>query len=625
MKLVGLFRFRSLKAQVELFAVLGIIIIVVAVAYYSHQSGLLGIPPIISISESQKLVKESVENFITSGALEKLREISESGGMNGNSVKFLDKDVSYWSYAGIVSVPDIKSTLQAELKEYLSENRGFLEESFGKNVSISEPSVWINILDERIDISVNMPTSVNGRPIPQPYRISILSNFGKAYDFSKKFVEAQNRNRFLETFTLANIIISPLENGVRKVPISINLFECGEFVYRSWEDIKPEMEALIKSTLANIYTFGESPKGTFDKSPFAEFEIPMLDGKLYSGIDVSFHEEDKFELDRASFEFTPEPIMVLAKPIPLTDMCSSEPVYIKYYLRYPVVVRVKDEVTGIILQFAVDVYIKDNQPGNFGAGYELEAGICSNPLCSVKLSITDLAGNPVSGASVSFLGCEIGKTGLDGMVEGKAVCGAGNLRIYKEGYGMYEATYSVDNLENISVSIAKKPVLNVYVHVVNIQKETDGYVVLQDGITDLSDWKMIAQLEFVPTGGNRCDDGICTRIFKETTKSLTNIPAGEYTIVGGILSPNFGTLYGVVLSSYSIKEEYDGNPIHVYLPYNPYDFSYGISDIENSKMDLLEKADRMYNLLKKCGIEPVTETPIDPDGFSCPKVSLDEL
>lgn len=622
MKLPDLFRSNNkLKAQAELFAIIGIVVIVAAVAYYSYQSGLIDLPPITSISEEQRLVKESVSGFITSAAFEELRELGETGGVESPTdfVSLSNNPIPYWSRDGVVNIPDMKSALEIRLKEYLEQNKDDFAESFGKDVTIGNPIVQVSIFDERIDISINMPTSVNGQPIPQPYKTSFQTNFGKAYDFSKKFVQSQNKNRFLEMFTMVNVISRGQLS--EDVPIRIVRYECGDIFFKSWDDIKPEMESLITLTLANTYTFGKSPKMTYDKSPFAEFEIPSLNGKMYTGIDVTFHEEDDFGLDRTSFFFDPEPILVVPELVPLTGSCTSTPTIINYSVRYPAIVRVKDGVTGNILQFAVDTYIKNNKPGNFGRiSYELSdlAALCNNPVCSAKVSVTDLSGNPVPEASVSFLGCEIGKTSSSGIVEGPAACGAGNLRVYARGYSMYEKTYAIDELADASVTVSKMPVFTVYLHMVNVQKGESSYRV--DEIIDGLGEGMVARLDFASIERKKCDNGICTRIFEGESKTLDNIPAGNYTIAAGIMSEDFTTSYGIVISNYFVKEDYGGETVHVYIPYDPYDFAYGAGDAS-----MITLARDMRNLLKKCGIQPVTETPIDSDDFGICTVGFDEL
>lgn len=607
------------KGQVELFAIIGIIVVAVVAVYFSYQSGLFGTISLASLSESQKLVKDSVDSFIISGTLESISAMSEIGGIENPAdfVIFLNKKVPYWSKNG-VNIPDFSAAIRDKLIEYLKENKEAFAESFSKEVSLGEPSAFVTMFPDRIDVTVNMPTMVDGEALPQPYKVTVKTNIGKAFEYGKGFVNANIKNRFLEIFTIANMIISPLEDGINSVPISISLFECGDYVFRTWDDIKPKMEFLIKSTLANTYMFRGSPKGDYESSPAAQYEIPPFDFNNYDGINLSFHLPDNFELDRSNFQFTPEPIMVMAKPIPLVGACVSDPLLVKYFVKYPVIVRIRDSITGNILQFAIEVSIKDNQPSTVSTGYQTEPSDCDYRLCSAKIIVKDSSGKPIQYASASFFGCEIGKSDENGVIEGPAVCGTADLSIYRSGYAINTVPFSSTGPDNVTtVELRKMLRVPVHLHMVNVQKAFGSYTIEghEFGLADMD--SKAAQLELVPTEDRACDNGYCTRIFKKADGVMSNIPEGEYIISAGLLSKDFQTVYGSMVYPYVINNT---KTLHIYLPY-----MINFLSPSDDNVTIANKALEMTRLLLKCNITPITDIPIDINNFGGCSVPYEQV
>jgi hypothetical protein len=604
------------KGQAEFFAILGILVVVVVVAYYSMQSP--GPPPTQQIAEQVRMTQSSVENFIRSGVQDTLKKLSDNGGhlqLPADTVRFMQQDIPYWSYNGKTSIPDVRANFITGLADYLKNNRAGFASALG-NVTISDPAVSATVFDSRIDLAITMPTTVAGYSIPQPYKLSIPTKIGEIADFGRNFADGQARNRYFEVFTLSSMLLSPLEDGVQTTPISIFLSECGDFVYRGWDDIKPNMEFQIKITLANTYMPGKSPMNTYETSPNPKYALPTFSGKRYEDINVSFFLPDNFELDRASFSFTPEPVIVLAEPIPLTGSCVSKANYIKYYLNYPVITRIKDTLTGNIFQFAFNVYIKDNKAGQFTdmLSYSTGTDICAYKLCSAKVAVKDLAGNPVPAAAVSYMGCEIGKTNANGIAEGAAVCGAGDLTVNRAGYSYVTVPSSLDKL-NTTVTLPRKPLANMYFHLVNVQNLSGTYFIGPDDIKWLGDREEmgekqgdVVQMVFFNLDGVRCDNDVCLRIYKAKSGQLKNVPAGSYAISAALTSGNFITTYGsVATDSYTIKEDYGmAEGLHVYVPYNPVDFANA-----NDNIVFMDKTAVYTNVLNSCGIPVVSDRPVE--------------
>lgn len=602
------------KGQVEFIVILGLLVVIAVVIFYAYQSGLL--TPVVSPDVS--LAEDSVRNLIRAGAYQTLTNMSLYGGyLNADSFQmgsltFNGKEVPYWQKNGQITYPDLHMNFKEGIKSYLIQNKdGFANaytEEYGKEIVIGEPSVSANFMNDKIDLLVNMPTTLDGNAVPQPYTISISTRFEEIHDFSTGFLTFSSTNRPLEYFTLASMLMSPIKQGVHEVPIFLFLTDCGEMVYRSWGDVKPGAEYAIKTTLAHTYMPGKYPQNVLHTTSHPKYSIPPINGKEYENIDITFHLPDDFELTQNNLQFDPDPIFLLAEPVLMTSSCQSEPVFVKYFILYPTVVRVKDTLTGNSFHFATEVFIFNNTPGDWAdmAGYipsELKA-ICDNPLCSASLTVRDSSGNPIPYASVSFMRCNLGATNSQGRFVGTAPCGVGPLEVYKNGYGLYSEMKAAD-IEDLQVTLFKTPVINLYFHEVIVQNLSMNkqYMIRSDGI----DWINARHPEIVYM--NMFSYTIVQSnqlIFKNKMGRLSYMPPDDYVIGANMISDT--TLVGAFILNYTITENMDGRDLHIYLPYIP-----EIANVESDE-ELGAVMVELTSLLKKCGLGPIRDTPVENFG-----------
>ena len=605
------------KGQVEFIIIVGLLIVVSVVVFYAYQSGLIGKSPVPSnIAEQQRTVKSSLENFIRNAALETIRTLATNGGYLSSdafelgSVKFNGKDVPYWQKNGVVNYPDIKSNFVKGVTDYLNENREYLSSALGSNITLGEASVSAEFLNDRIILRVNMPTTVKGYPIQQPYIVEVNTKFGKLVDFSTKFVNYATNTRPFEYHTLSTMLLSPMENGVSVIPIYIALMDCGSYVFKSWNDVKPELEHAIAVTLAQTYMPGKAPVNMLKKSGYPKYTLTSIDGNTYSDIDVKFYLPDDFELTRETFKMTPDPISAFAKPVPFAGVCVSDPVYVNYYLTYPVVVRASDGTSN--LQFAFQVYINNNQPGDWSTITTVEtdthAMLCSNPSCYVDMTVKSSSGQPISMASVSFMNCPLGVTDENGRIAGPAPCGAGKLEIIKNGYGAYKEMKTSDELTG-EVTLYKRPTVNFVPYEVSVQEWSDGKHVIyygEDYIRPVTD-KMV-YLAFYPKENPFKDRVLPIEVYLDSSGTTTDVlPAGEYMASGYLMSQDFTTMYGGFVADVVIEEDMDGKDVYVYIPVSP-----EFEELTN-QTEIGEKMIELTNVLYECGILPVSETPYEQE------------
>jgi hypothetical protein len=606
---------RSHKGQAELVVVLGLIVVAVVAIYYGYQGLVTPVTVPTDVAQEQNLIKDSVNNMIRSGAISVLGDLSTHGGYTDTgaftqgAVTLNGKAVPYWQRNGQTSIPDAHANFINGLREYINRNKDYVA-SPGKEVTVESPVVSANFLSSKIDITVNMPVTlwVDGvaYPIREPYRVSVQTGFEDAYEFSKSLVSQARTNRFFETFTMHSVLLSDIESGVKKLPVFLILNECGEAVYKDWYDLKPEMEYAIKVTLAHTYMPGKVPLNVIRTTSYPKYSLPALNGKKYSDLDITFHLPDDFKLTQSTFQFSPNPISAYAEPLPFMTICQSDPVLVNYMVTYPMIVRVKDPLTGNVFQFANHVYIYNNNAGDFGAlaGYEpgSQADICGDKICPVSVTVKESGGSPVEGAAVRFMGCGLGRTDSNGLLAGRAPCGFGPLRVDADDHAYYEEMKSANNngtneIENIVITLPKKPVVNLYFYEVIVEDWGDEYrVPFSEGSIKPVEGKTV-RIDFSSLDEEKIHSPIIT---DKASYTMTHIPAGNYVVAASITNNGFTEYYGAFGTGFALGEDVDS--IYIYIPNY-----YGFNSIEDYEARL-EKTYALTSVLENCGIYPIRDT-----------------
>lgn len=597
------------KGQAEFIALLAIVIVAaVAILYAFSGPGL----PLITDPREQA-VRNSIENLIRSGADETMRILSAQGGYPEpqEGVQFLEKPVPYWQRGGTVTIPDARAAFTQQLEEFLNQNKDSFVAGLDGEVTAGDAAVQAAFSDSKITLTVNLPATLDGRPVHPRYQVEVLTKFGEILDFSRQFTQDQLSKRYLEYFTLASIVASPIEQDQFVTPMFIHLTRCGEFVFRSWPDIKPKMEERIETTLAHTYLPGKSPIGVGDITPYPKYVLPRVGGKAHEDLDVSFHLPDDFALSPSSFQFTPNPIIASAEPVGFTGICVSRPIYVNYFLNFPVIVRVRDPLTQHVFQFADQILIKDNAPGPLSSGaYEqdIQAQLCADQQCEIGLTVRTGSGQPVPQAEVSFMGCGLGKTSSQGRLQGQAPCGAGPLQVYKSGYGLYLSPYSHDQIGSIAVTLHRTVSPAVYFFEAVVSKNAQAQTYRVESLGPVQDKRVM--LIF------RSEDGtqIFRRDFGGFTGKLDGLPSGTYLVTATLMSSDFRNTYGSVTLTATIPET--ATEVHFAVP-NSLDYrqledqalaaaTAGNDDLLASLRNQLGyQAVVLGRLLDACGVGPV--------------------
>jgi len=613
-----------MRGQVEFIVVLGIVVVIVVVAFYALQTGII---PAASANPDVRLVQDSTNNFIRNAAYDTLRKVSDNGGYlepQASGVTFLGMGVPYWARNGQLMVPNVQQNIVTGITNYITNNKdNFASSVSGKAVTLGQPQVTVNVLENQLSITVYMPTTVNDVQVPQPYVVSVPTKIGEVIDFSSALAQNQLQNRYLEYFIISSMLLSPYDGPAQVVPTHIYLTTCGEFVFKSWFDVAPQMEEVIKTTLGHTYMPDKYPMNVEKTSNFLKYAIPEMSGKKHFDLNVSFDVPDGFSLSYQSMQMDPDPVLSLALPIPMTGLCQSDPVNVKYYLQFPAIARIRDPLTGNIMRFAIDTYIKDNMPGSWGAGgynQTLQTLICSNPQCDASIKVLDVYGKPVSGATVTYMGCGVGQTGSSGIATGKVPCGSsGPIEAYRSGFDVFSrGGFNNDMVRNTTIVMTGMPTMNAHLYEAIVETmgsfgvNGSSYMIPASGIgvNNLPGINPINALaderkenEMVYLQFQSLDTGkIYERFFTEKVGIINGVPSGSYILNGALTNQVMTALYGGFSVNIGITDSMDGKDIYIYLPYS---YAYSRLTDRTSKINggLL-----LTNMLVSCGIGPVAGT-----------------
>ncbi|MHA2063616.1 MAG: hypothetical protein ACXABY_04450, partial [Candidatus Thorarchaeota archaeon] len=351
--------------------------------------------------------------------------------------------------------------------------------------------------------------------------------------------------------------------------------------------------------------------------------------KYYSGLDVWFDVPNDFEVTALNFQFEPNPIFEVAEPVPMTGMCLSDPAYINYFLSYPLVASVTDS-TGAVFNFAHTVYIQNNSIGDWGAmsgGFNptVQQDICSNTRCTADITVQNSAEQGIEGASVGFMGCPLGKTDENGLVEStSAPCGVGELTIYSHGYSNYEAIHTTDYIYDATITLTGMPFKRVHVYEVHIIEDTEQekYLIADNAIglinTDFSnlyDNNVFASMQFILLDDT---DERYDVVLPASTGEFSYIPAGVYSVSSSLteIDDDVFASRGATIVEYTLSE--NGDDIYVYLPFI---MSFAdVTGVENQGWEAI----KLTALMRMCELDPVSNTPLHESFEGCEK-TYDEV
>ena len=424
---------RSSKGQAEIIVVFAVAIVAIVAVLFATKT--IDITPAApsNIASLQGSLSGDIISVLSADASAVVKQVGDNGGyLDLTSLPdVVEKDgvkTAYWQFANQL-LPRTRAQIASEISKGLKDKAKQITASqfssvSGKNVQIASPTnVEATIRDGDILLRVTMAVSVEGYPISQPFEVVVPSKLGKSIDIASDIVTKNSKDRLFELFTANSIRAYGArdELGYPLVPSVVLEEGCGKGFTRRWENVKPEMETLLKGMLENVYTAGKVPSGIDNSSTYPVNVLPVL-----ADSDVKFSLGVK-ELDQQSFQMYPNPFTVRTENILYLPTCVSQPKLASYVMFFPVIADIGSDDENSKLRFALHVYLKGYNPGNYNdlkvnlEYFKEDIAVCKQALCDGKVTVIDGNG-PVKYAQVTYAGCYLGKTDSQGLL--KARCHA---------------------------------------------------------------------------------------------------------------------------------------------------------------------------------------------------------
>ena len=309
-----------MKGQAEMALILGLLVIAVIVGIYSYSSFTTPGSAPLAISEEQRGVEAYVRDAILSSTTKALGKIYSQGGFydTQDATKTLDyanSDVAYWQICDqSVNIPNMDEEVAEGVEDQLLKNVPEKTDIAGRQVEFEFENLHVDarVYENKISITVNLPTEVDGVHLPQPFRLDVDSKLGRIYNFANDFANYQKAYRVVDVSLLNHINISnpdEEDEGACWLP-TVGMIT--NTLRRSWSRIEECMQKQISHTLTHTYEWdkpwlredGEMPLNLMENAYL--FQIKKSDGTWGQYADLSFdfyYGGDEKHLTRADPSF----------------------------------------------------------------------------------------------------------------------------------------------------------------------------------------------------------------------------------------------------------------------------------------------------------------------------------
>ena len=462
------------KAQVTLFVVIAIIIIagVVLVLYFK---------PKLPLPSKLKPVEDFFLSCVSDIAKEGATILSEQGGYiqlppfeAGSAympfqsrLNFFSSSIPYWFYISgnniyKTQVPTLRE-MEAQLANYVAEHidecsfEAFAEQGYSISTEeVRKISSTVRILEHDIAVELQYPLTIEFADTTKritKHTARVSSELGSFYKLAKKIYDEEQKNLFLESYTLDVITLN--------APTTGNEISCAPLVWSTGE-VSSAIKEALQNNIRMIKLKGTYYELTKEENKYFVYDI----GESVDKQIIFFYSS----LFPTRLEIVPEEDGIMkAMPVGLQEglgilgFCYV-PYHFVYSLAYPVLIQIFDEENNLF-QFSLVVVIDKNQARKaeiIETPEQVEAELCKNKLEKISVYTYDPDLEPVE-AKIKFkclnTVCDIGDTAIKGEEAGLTAnfpqCINGFVIASAEGYAPTKQQLSTN--EPGSVELRMKP------------------------------------------------------------------------------------------------------------------------------------------------------------------------
>jgi len=445
---------KNKRGQVTIFVIIAIIL-VVAVALFFVLRDSFGV---ISIPESIQPAYSHFLSCVESEAQTGINVLESRGGYielpefePGSSympfssqLMFLGNPIPYWYYVSGNNLEKEQIPSREEMEEQLAnfvednirkcEFGDYYEEGF--EITLGEPSVDVNILEDKVRINLEMDTNFvkgNDSALVNGHEVEVDSMLGGLYDSAKAIYDYEQSTLFLEEYGIDVLYSYAPVDGVE--------ISCAPEIWDASEVFGNLREALQENTM-----------------------VLQNGGEGYFSVNLPVNEEVNFMTSPNwpnAFSVDPsDESLLVAEPIgnqqglSVLGFCYT-PYHFVYDMKYPILIQVQNGEE--IFQFPVAVVIDSNNPRE---PLDADSVVPSSPeLCQYKnsefqVNIYDTSLNSVE-ANISYecLGdvCDIGETSSGVLVADFPQCVNGYVIASAPGYEEAKRLFSTTESGEINI------------------------------------------------------------------------------------------------------------------------------------------------------------------------------
>jgi len=255
------------KAQVTVFIILGLIVLMASLFFIYVKQKAQQVTPEITVPEKFIPAKDYVEFCLDTVARDALARIGMQGGfiekppntMTGlNYLSFsreTEAGIPYWYFNGVLKYPTVEQ-MQEGISSYVEEN---LEECLANftdlkdifNIdTLGKPLATTVIAEDDVSVQLEYPVSFEVKSEREKIKMKDFSTtvpvrLKRLYEFARKILNRENEEMFLEKELFSLMVLSP------EIPISDVKFQCTPLV-KSISGIKETLKQIASYNIGDV-------------------------------------------------------------------------------------------------------------------------------------------------------------------------------------------------------------------------------------------------------------------------------------------------------------------------------------------------------------------------------------